>query len=503
MADKVLFIDDSLLDHELIRMAFRRYGRDSMLEFLSTAEAGLDLIKKEGVKAVFINQILPGMDGFEFLREIKKCRIQVPVIMMTVSGDEKLAVKALREGAYDCVTKGIRYFDSLPLILDRALARYELHRERVEMEKVLGESQKQWMAIFDGITDFIFMTDNAGRIVRANRALAMAFGKHPREVIGLKCSELFGIEMLQIEYPEINDGLPCTEERVINDETYLVSLFPIRYDNKLLTVYFMKNITEMRRLKEQLYHSDKLASLGLLVSGVAHEINNPLTGIIAYAEVLRMKVNSARISPSSAPSMDDMERELRKILESADRCKRIVENLLTFSRQRTPSRSIESINDIIDRAIDLRGYWLRTSNIEVVKEYSCSQTIFVDSQQIQQVILNILLNAEQAIANTNKGSGRIRFTTMYDSGNQMVVVKIADDGPGIPGEIISKIFDSFFTTKPVGVGTGLGLSISHGIIAEHGGSIEVESYEGEGATFIIKLPTGIPAVEVEKVCFQS
>jgi len=259
----------------------------------------------------------------------------------------------------------------------------------------------------------------------------------------------------------------------------------------------------MRRLREQLYHSDKLASLGLLVSGVAHEINNPLTGIIAYGEILRMKVNSARGSPSSIPPLDDMERELRKILESADRCKRIVENLLTFSRQRTPSRSIESINDIIDRAIDLRGYWLRTSNIEVVKDYGCTQTIFVDSQQIQQVILNILLNAEQAIASTGRGSGRIRFTTMYDTDAQTVTVEIADDGPGIPREIIPKIFDPFFTTKPVGIGTGLGLSIAHGIIAEHGGSIEVESHGGEGATFIIKLPAGIPAVEVERVCFRS
>lgn len=135
--------------------------------------------------------------------------------------------------------------------------------------------------------------------------------------------------------------------------------------------------------------------MGLLVSGVAHEINNPLTGVIAYTELLMMKSGD-----------ENMKNELKKILQSAERCKRIVENLLTFSRQREPVKSLESINSIIERAIDLRGYWLRSSNIEVIKDFGEIPSLLMDAQQMQQVILNILLNAEQAIMEAGKKKER-------------------------------------------------------------------------------------------------
>lgn len=247
----------------------------------------------------------------------------------------------------------------------------------------------------------------------------------------------------------------------------------------------MKDATEMKRLKDQLYHSDKLASLGLLVSGVAHEINNPLTGILAYAELLYMRVND-----------EDVKKDLEKIMHGAERCKKIVENLLTFSRQRTPSRSLESINDIIDKAIDLRSYWLRTSNIEIIRDYGQDiPTLYIDSQQIQQVILNLILNAEHAIRESKKERGMIRFSTSFNRRDQRIIVSITDNGTGIPKEIIHRVFDPFFTTKPVGIGTGLGLSISHGIIMEHGGTISVQSEAGEGTTFVIELPIQSERIE--------
>jgi signal transduction histidine kinase len=227
-----------------------------------------------------------------------------------------------------------------------------------------------------------------------------------------------------------------------------------------------------------LYYADKLASIGLLVSGVAHEINNPLTGTIAYTELLAMRVTDEGILA-----------ELKKILDSAERCKKIVNNLLTYSRQRMPSKSLESISDIIDRAIDLRNYWLKSNNIEIVREYDPASTVFVDAQQIQQVMLNLLLNAEQALVDTGQANPRIRFVTRSDKTNRRLVIEVIDNGPGIPSSVASKIFDPFYTTKSVGIGTGLGLSISHGIIAEHGGTIRFENAEGGGAAFIIELPT--------------
>jgi signal transduction histidine kinase len=221
---------------------------------------------------------------------------------------------------------------------------------------------------------------------------------------------------------------------------------------------------------------DKLSSLGTLTSGVAHEINNPLTGVIGYTEMLLMR------------NRDDFTRKyLDRIYESAIRCKRIVENMLVFSRQTPPHRSLEDINDIIDKTLELREYWLKANNIEIIKNYGKLPHIAIDRQQMQQVILNLQINAEHAIMEADK-RGRIEFKTTYDEDAKDIIITVSDNGTGIPSDILPKIFDPFFTTKPVNVGTGLGLSIAHGIITEQGGTITVESTQGEGTTFIIKLP---------------
>ncbi len=472
---RILIIDDLITDQDLIRLSFNRHGRYD-LTFISTASAGLEILKREGFNAVFVSQYLPDMDGFKFIRGLKKAGIDIPVIMMVRDSGQNIISRALKEGAIDILTKTLRYFDYMPYVYERAMARFELERERLEIEGLIKDSQRQWIAIFDSITDFVFMTNAEHRILRTNLAMAEAFEKHPKDIIGIKCYELFGIDESKLicKLPE----LPRTEEITIRDQTYLISVFPLKYNNQQFFVHVMKNVTEMKRLKEQLYYSDKLASLGLLVSGVAHEINNPLTGILAYSELLGMKVND-----------EVLKKDIEKIINSAERCKRIVENLLTFSRQRTPSRSLESINDIIDRAIELRAYWLRSNNVEVVRNYSNNiPTIYVDSQQIQQVLLNIILNAEHAIMEARKERKIIEIITSFDAKRQMIIIKITDNGTGIPKDVIHRVFDPFFTTKPVGVGTGLGLSISHGIIAEHGGNIYVESEVGQRTTFTIELP---------------
>jgi PAS domain S-box-containing protein len=349
------------------------------------------------------------------------------------------------------------------------------------------QSRQQWMAIMDAITDYIFVVDENGTLVMVNSTFAGAFNLHPREVIGKRCSDLLGTDFIDAGPFQgiIRDGAPRTYEKKKGEEVYQISIFPLVENNQRLAIHVMKNVTELKRLKDQLYHSDKLASIGLLVSGVAHEINNPLTGAIAYSELLQMKVKDEEVLG-----------DLKKIQDSAERCKKIVDNLLTFSRQRTPTKSLESINGIIDRAIDLRAYWLKSSGIEVVRNYDAVTTVFVDAQQIQQVILNILLNAEQAIVNSGRRDGQIVFSTKYERDHREVSIMVRDNGPGIPPSSLPKIFDPFFTTKPVGIGTGLGLSISHGIITEHGGTIQAANAEGGGAVFTIDLPTGIDPRQV-------
>jgi PAS domain S-box-containing protein len=478
----VLFIEADPDARDRIRAAFRKAGSDAGLEFAPSPEAGFKIIRHEAIDAVFVNPAEHGMDASRFVQAVQETARHVPMVLMLPQVDDAAVLLALQAGASECVPRDA--YDTFPAAALRAVIRRASAQEHSELNEIIMRSQRQWMSIIDAITDYIFVLDNAHLLVKVNHAFAEAIGKHPRDIVGNRILDVFDLDVPSesTRSAVLEDGTPRTYEKKIGDEIYQISVFPLLEDNRPLTIHVMKNITEVRRLKDQLYHADKLASIGLLVSGVAHEINNPLTGTIAYTELLAMKVTDAGVKG-----------ELKKILDSAERCKKIVDNLLTFSRQRTPSKSLESLNDIIDRAIDLRSYWLKSNNIQVVREYDPVSTVFVDSQQIQQVMLNLLLNAEQAIVGSGQKKSIIKFVTRSNKDTRRVSILVIDSGPGIPQKVASKIFDPFFTTKPVGVGTGLGLSISHGIITEHGGTIQFQNSEGGGAVFTVELPTGTDA----------
>jgi PAS domain S-box-containing protein len=465
--------------------AFARSGTGAGLEFVASSEAGFEAMRNETVNALFVNQTQCGLDALEVMERLQAIQLHAPVIMMAPEADDETVVRALRDGAFDCVAAEAGAFDAYPSVAGRAMARFEAAQENVERWRAIIRSQKQWMSIIDAITDYLFVVDSDRILLQVNRAFASAVGRHPRDIVGNGIADVFDLEdpgQVMVK-AVLDDGTPRTTEKKIGDEIYQISIFPLRVDDRRLTIHVLKNISEVKRLKDQLYHADKLASLGLLVSGVAHEINNPLTGTIAYTELLMMKATDQGIRT-----------ELKKILDSAERCKKIVDNLLTFSRQRAPSKSLEYINDIIDRTIDLRSYWLKSNNIRIVREYDPVSTVFVDAQQIQQVALNLLLNAEHALVGSGRTDAVIRLVTRFDRASRRVIFQVIDNGPGIPQNVALKIFDPFFTTKPVGVGTGLGLSISHGIITEHGGTIRYEEAEGGGAAFTIELPTGTDAL---------
>jgi PAS domain S-box-containing protein len=249
-----------------------------------------------------------------------------------------------------------------------------------------------------------------------------------------------------------------------------------------------RDITERKRAEQQLLTTSKLASVGELASGVAHELNNPLTGIIGYAQLLTSRGNVPQ----------DVKTDLDRIYHESQRAAKIVQNLLSFARQRKPHKAYLDVNELIQETLELRDYELRTSNIGIYVNLAPGLPwVIADYHQIQQVILNILINAEQALAE-GKRRGRITVTTSAVEG--YVEISIADNGPGIAREDIGRLFDPFFTTKEVGSGTGLGLSVCHGIVTEHGGKIDVESQKGKGATFTIELPlaTSGEAVVEEK-----
>jgi signal transduction histidine kinase len=241
------------------------------------------------------------------------------------------------------------------------------------------------------------------------------------------------------------------------------------------TAQLERTVETLRTTQAQLIHSEKLSAVGEFVAGVAHELNNPLTALIGFAELVQMSEVD-----------DDTRSSLKRISNSAERCHKIVQSLLSFARQHPPERKVTNINAIVDSVVEILIYELRTSNIELVRELSPQlPRLLVDPHQIQQVFLNIVNNARQAIE-AHRPRGVVRISTRAEG--RRVRVRFQDDGPGISEENLRKIFNPFFTTKPVGKGTGLGLSLSYGIIQEHGGVISAESTPGQGTTFIIDLP---------------
>jgi signal transduction histidine kinase len=231
----------------------------------------------------------------------------------------------------------------------------------------------------------------------------------------------------------------------------------------------------LQRAQETLLHSEKMKAVGQLVAGVAHELNNPLTVVIGYAGLLRQQEADAATH-----------RKLDLLGGEAERCQKIVQNLLTFARKQKHERGMVDVNDAITRTVGLRAYQLRGENIEVVTNLAKGlPATWADVSQLQQVVLNLIVNAEQAIQDAGKGS-RIGITTRQAEGR--IEIEVEDDGPGIPPSLRRKIFEPFFTTKPVGRGTGLGLSICYGIVEAHGGSVDVESEPGRGTTFRLKIP---------------
>jgi signal transduction histidine kinase len=234
---------------------------------------------------------------------------------------------------------------------------------------------------------------------------------------------------------------------------------------------------QTRDVHHQLAQSEKLAALGQTISGVAHELNNPLATILSWAERLAV-----------SPADDKTRRGLDVILKEAERAARIVRNLLTFARKRQSTRMMVDVNDVVRETLALRAYEQRVHNITARQSLAAHlPPVFADGHQLKQILLNLVLNAEQAM-HTGRGHGTLTVRTWHDADVDAVVFEVNDDGPGMSEEMQSKIFDPFFTTKDVGKGTGLGLSVAYAIVQEHGGRIWVSSQPGSGASFFVELP---------------
>jgi signal transduction histidine kinase len=241
----------------------------------------------------------------------------------------------------------------------------------------------------------------------------------------------------------------------------------------------------LQAAQSQLIQSEKMAAFGQIGAGIAHEVKNPLAGILGCAQIALMDV------PEGTP----LHKNMKLIEKETQRCKTIIENLMKFARQEKTQLEPTDVNRVVEDAVAIVNHQMELNRVKLVKELAADLPMgHASGNQLQQVLMNLFVNAQQAMGGK---PGQVKVTTRADGDGKLKIV-VKDDGPGIPKEIQSKLFDPFFTTKPAGQGTGLGLSVSFGIVKDHGGDIVVASEPGQGATFIITLPALPPAAQVVK-----
>jgi PAS domain S-box-containing protein len=355
--------------------------------------------------------------------------------------------------------------------------------ESKQAQERIQRAAEEWRTTFDSITDFISIHDKDNRLVRMNKALADAFKTTPQLLLGKVCHEVMhGTKEPPANCPyrqTLTTGKPATMEMFEPTLGIWIqeSTSPIFNEKGEVTgsVHIVRDMSERKRMEEQLVMTDRLASIGELASGIAHELNNPLTSVIGFSQLL-MEGNIP----------DNIKEDLGTVYSEAQRAATIVKNLLTFARKHASVKQLSQVNAIIEDVLRLRAYEQKVNNIEVDKRLATDlPEIMVDYFQMQQAFLNIIVNAESAMLEAH-GKGKLAITT--ERVNGVIKVTFTDDGPGILKENMKRIFAPFFTTKEVGKGTGLGLSICHGIVSGHGGRIYAESEFGRGATFVVELP---------------
>ncbi len=358
--------------------------------------------------------------------------------------------------------------------------------ERKRLEGELRHQRDYLSNILRNSPDAIIAADLNGNVLEFNRSAELMTGYSRTEMLNQPWLPQF----FSAESQSFLAGFLSEHQDIRNHSTQItvksgsqleinLTLSYLRDQNTrpVGTVSIWKDVTELNRLNRQLIQAEKLSSIGELVAGVAHELNNPLTSILGFTELIM-----------EGQTDEQTRKDLEKVRKQSQRMQRIVQNLLRFSRQYPPEKCLINLNEVLRSTLELKQYELKLSNITIQDQMGQEPLeVLADPNQLGQVFLNLINNAHHAIQDTG-APGTLTLSTQVRG--SMAVVAIADTGTGISKENMMKIFDPFFTTKSVGKGTGLGLSVSFGIVREHGGNIYAESSLNHGTSFFVELPVG-------------
>jgi len=440
--------------------------------------------RAEEAKGRFINDIVVPEDRFEEASALSRAVLNNEVRRIET-------VRKRKDGSL--VDVSLLHY---PIQLDgKTIGVYTIYTditERKQAEEAFKLQKAYFQQLFDDSPEGIALLDDADRVVQVNKGFEALFGYQTEEIKGRFINDIVAPEdrveeASALSRAALNGEVRRKETVRKRKDGSLVDVsvlgYPIRFGNKTVGVYAIySDITERkqaeverRELEQKAYLASRLASVGEMASGIAHEINNPLTAVIGFAQLVR-----------DANIPDEVKEDVGIIQEEAQRAAGVAKSLLTFARKHPPVKQLTNINSIIDGVLKLRAYEQRVNNIQVNTRFAPKlPEVMADYSQMEQVFLNIILNAETAMLEAYNG-GTLTVTTQKV--NDSVRASFTDSGPGIAKENLNRIFDPFFTTKEVGKGTGLGLSVCHGIVVEHGGRIYARSKLGNGATFVVELP---------------
>lgn len=507
---KILVVDDEANIRQLLDRQLRSMGYD-----VDCAEDGEDAIGKvqPGRYQLAISDLsMPKIGGIDFIRRLRHVDPDIEIILMTGYATVEAAVEAMKAGAYDFVQK--------PFDLAGFLALVEKSLEKRQMRTVMSVYESS-RTIFEAVeikdllpkicacvrrllrADDVFIVDcgadgglsvtcDAGENAADRRREALQIAE---ELRGLGRADW--ISPLVREHGDQKDGSSLTQalftgdifngclhvrrvgaEPFTDDDQRCATILGSQAAQALLNARLFErlqtSLDDLRAAQEQLVQSEKLACIGQLAAGVAHELNNPLTGISGFAELL---LDDPNLTASVRGDIDT-------IHQQSLRCKSIIQNLLQFSRRRKGEWMPIDVGELVRSTIALTSLDHSTKSFEIVQRFPQRLPLVEgDATQLQQVILNLITNAGQAMESSPER--RLSISAGEDKG--WIVVRFADTGCGISKDVLSRIFDPFFTTKPVGKGTGLGLSICYGIVDQHGGKLSAESEVGVGSTFTLRL----------------
>jgi signal transduction histidine kinase/FixJ family two-component response regulator len=477
MRRNVLIIDDDVGTCETLSDVLKEVGYT--VASARNALLGLDYVKRGGFSVALVDIKLPDMDGLDLVQRMLVIQPKMYVVIITGHASLENVIRAMNSKAYAYLCKPFEMED-LKATISKAFKQVEFTEKQRLLEQEIREVKERLDETLNSLPGSVVLFDRDQKVEYVNAVYLREFSKKKEEVLGKSLLDQLPVSPAEKERVkenlEVFFGAKIARSAEIRVGTRFVryKIFPFskRKGERAKAGLVLWDVTEEKKLQAYLAQSEKLAGIGLIVTGIAHEINNPLQGIMGMAEAI-----------TAEEEINVVKGYARELISYTKDVSDIVKSLISYSREAKETELIHVGVDVkLKDALRISRHSVEFKEIEVIITDEDAPKIRVNPGELQQVFVNIINNAVQAM----EGKGRLTLSTGSADGH--VIVRISDTGPGISKEHLGKIFDPFFTTKEIGRGTGLGLNIAYRIVAKYLGKIEVESEEGKGATFIIKLP---------------